>query len=89
MEAKPLRALCAVADGSEDIELTTTTDILVRAGVQVILASVMPSKQVTFARGLKVVADVLIAEAKAEDYDLVSNFDFWILWSFWSHAVLK
>jgi putative intracellular protease/amidase len=42
---------CPVADGTEDIEFTTVTDILVRAGIQVVTASVMPSKTVTLGLG--------------------------------------
>ena len=35
------------------------------------MASVMPSKNVTMARGIRVEADVLIEDVKAEDFDLV------------------
>uniref|UniRef100_A0A7S1I2L4 DJ-1/PfpI domain-containing protein n=1 Tax=Eutreptiella gymnastica TaxID=73025 RepID=A0A7S1I2L4_9EUGL len=69
---QPIKALCPVADGSEDIEFTTITDVLYRAGVQIVVASVMPSKQVTLARGIKVTADVLMEEVDAADFDLVA-----------------
>jgi 4-methyl-5(b-hydroxyethyl)-thiazole monophosphate biosynthesis len=66
-----VKALCAVADSSEDIELSTTTDILVRAGVEVVIASVMPQKEVRLARGLKLTADTLITEVNPAEFDLV------------------
>eukprot|EP00906_Rhabdomonas_costata_P000046 RCo000059 len=66
-----VKALCAVADSTEDIELSTVTDILVRAGVEVTVASVMPQKQVKLARGLVLIADKLITEVNPGDFDLV------------------
>ena len=40
------KVLVPVADGSEDIELACITDVLVRAGATVTVASVMPHIQV-------------------------------------------
>ena len=48
------RVLVPVADSSEDIELACITDVLVRAGAEVTVASVMAEPQVKLARGLKV-----------------------------------
>eukprot|EP00670_Eutreptiella_braarudii_P007035 CAMPEP_0174287038 /NCGR_PEP_ID=MMETSP0809-20121228/14149_1 /TAXON_ID=73025 ORGANISM="Eutreptiella gymnastica-like, Strain CCMP1594" /NCGR_SAMPLE_ID=MMETSP0809 /ASSEMBLY_ACC=CAM_ASM_000658 /LENGTH=187 /DNA_ID=CAMNT_0015383371 /DNA_START=21 /DNA_END=584 /DNA_ORIENTATION=- len=67
-----VKALCPVADGTEDIEFTNITDILVRAGVEVVVASVMTGKQVKLARGLNLVADCMIDEVSAADFDLVA-----------------
>ena len=55
---RELRVLVPVADGAEDIELACITDILTRAGVAVVVASVMPERrmQVTLARKLQLVA---------------------------------
>ncbi len=52
------RVLVPIADGSEDIETACVTDILVRGGLEVVTASVMPERRttVTFARGLTVTA---------------------------------
>jgi protein deglycase len=71
MSAK--RVLVPIADGSEDIETTTITDVLVRAGVSPVTVSVMPSgsKTVTFARGLRVTADAVIADVTAEGFDAI------------------
>jgi 4-methyl-5(b-hydroxyethyl)-thiazole monophosphate biosynthesis len=56
------KALVAVANGSEEIETVTVVDTLVRAGVQVTLASVERQHQVTTSRGVKIVADALITD---------------------------
>eukprot|EP00669_Euglena_mutabilis_P007048 TRINITY_DN2456_c0_g1_i1.p1 TRINITY_DN2456_c0_g1~~TRINITY_DN2456_c0_g1_i1.p1 ORF type:complete len:360 (+),score=62.13 TRINITY_DN2456_c0_g1_i1:41-1081(+) len=68
---RQLVALCPVADGTEDIEFTTATDVLVRAGIKVVTASVMPSKTVTLARGLTLTAQVGITDVSANQFDLV------------------
>lgn len=62
-------ALVAVADGTEDIELSCITDVLVRGDIKVTVASVMESRNVTLARGLKLTADCLISEANAKSFD--------------------
>ena len=51
-----VRVLVAIADDSEEIETACITDVLVRAGVDVTVASVMPEGrlQCKMARGLKV-----------------------------------
>lgn len=80
--SRVIRALVPIADGSEDMETASITDVLVRAGVEVITASVMPRASaagehgdatVTMARGMKVVANGGgIAEALARyggDFD--------------------
>lgn len=66
------KVLVAVADDSEEIETACITDVLVRAGAQVTLASVMADKQVKMSRGLKVVADVLIDEVKDMEFDAIA-----------------
>ncbi|KAK4533560.1 hypothetical protein CCYA_CCYA17G4442 [Cyanidiococcus yangmingshanensis] len=58
------KALVAVANGSEEIETVTAVDTLVRAGVQVTLASVENERQVTASRGVKLVADALITDSQ-------------------------
>ncbi|CCW61714.1 unnamed protein product [Phytomonas sp. EM1] len=63
--------LVPVADGSEDIELSCLTDVLVRGGIKVTVASVMESVNVTLARGLKLVADALLKDLSASDFDAV------------------
>lgn len=65
------KVLVAIADGSEEIETVTTVDTLVRAGVQVTLASVMPNINVVCSRGVKITADRLISECVAEEWDMI------------------
>ena len=64
------KVLVPIADGTEEIEAVTLIDVLRRAGVQVTVASVS-ALQVTASRGVKLVADKLIADCKNEPYDLI------------------
>lgn len=64
-------ALLAVADGSEDIEVVTTLDVLRRAGVEVTLVSVMPQRQITCAHGTALRADALLADVLDKDFDAI------------------
>lgn len=65
------RVLVPIADGTEEMEAVCTIDVLRRAGAEVTVASVMPGLQVTASRGVKLVADVLIADCAEEVYDLI------------------
>lgn len=64
-------ALVPIADGTEEIEAVVIIDVLVRAGVEVTVASVMPQKQVICSRGVELTADCLIIEC-TEEYDLIA-----------------
>ncbi|CCW67990.1 unnamed protein product [Phytomonas sp. Hart1] len=63
--------LVPVADGSEDIELSCITDVLVRGGLKVTVASVMESVNVSLARGLKLVADALLKDLSPNNFDAI------------------
>jgi 4-methyl-5(b-hydroxyethyl)-thiazole monophosphate biosynthesis len=63
------RVLCIIADGFEEIELVTPVDLLRRAGVDVVLASI-GGLQVTGRSGITLLADALLSDAGA-DYDLL------------------
>eukprot|EP00756_Hemistasia_phaeocysticola_P048001 Hpha_TRINITY_DN22451_c0_g1::TRINITY_DN22451_c0_g1_i1::g.95117::m.95117/K03152/thiJ; protein deglycase len=65
------RVLVPVGDASEDIETSTITDVMVRAGIEYKLSSVMGRTDIKFARGLRVTADSLIEDEKVDDYDAV------------------
>ena len=54
------KVLLPVADGSEDIETVTIIDVLRRAEVDVLVASVMREVDVTLARGTLLTADVTL-----------------------------
>jgi 4-methyl-5(b-hydroxyethyl)-thiazole monophosphate biosynthesis len=64
--------LVPIADGSEELEAVTIIDVLVRAGAEVTIASVETSVQITASRGVKLVADCLIAECSDKEYDLIA-----------------
>lgn len=56
-----ISALICLANGSEETEVVTTADLLVRAGIKVILASAeddVDDLVITCSRGIKLIADV-------------------------------
>lgn len=65
------QVLIPIANGSQGIELVTIADILRRAKVEVVIASVEKSRQILVSTGTKVVADKLIKEAAESIYDLI------------------
>jgi 4-methyl-5(b-hydroxyethyl)-thiazole monophosphate biosynthesis len=65
------RALVPIADGSEEIEAVCIIDILRRAGVEVMVASV-DDLQITGSRGVKLMADAFISECTEETFDLIA-----------------
>jgi len=64
-----MKALVMIADGIEELETVTVTDILVRGGFDVTLASVN-AMQVVAARGLRLTADVLISDV-SDNFDII------------------
>lgn len=71
MASNPKKVLVPVADGCEEMEAVITIDVLVRAGADVTVASV-DSQTVRCSRGVKLQADVLIADAAKETFDLIA-----------------
>ena len=65
------KVLVPIADGTEEIEAVCIIDVLRRAGASVTVASV-DELQVTASRGVKLVADRLIADCVDEQYDLIA-----------------
>ena len=63
--------LVPIADGTEEIEAVTIIDVLARAGANVTVASA-DAIQITASRGVKLVADKLIAECTDESFDLIA-----------------
>ncbi|KAJ1638770.1 class I glutamine amidotransferase-like protein [Pavlovales sp. CCMP2436] len=71
MSAKK-QVLVPIADGSEEIESVCVIDVLVRAGAEVTVASVMPTGlQVMCSRGVKIVADAMIADVAGKTFDAI------------------
>lgn len=66
-----VQVLIPIANGSQGIELVTIADILRRAKVDVVIASVEKSLQILTSTRTKVVADKLIKEAVESTYDLI------------------
>lgn len=64
--------LVPVANGSEEMEAVIIIDVLRRAGAHVTVASVESGLEVTCSRGVKLVADALIADAAHDTYDLIA-----------------
>jgi len=62
--------LVPIAEGTEELEAVTIIDVLRRAGAVVTVASVS-GLQVTASRGVKLVADRLVADCATNVYDLV------------------
>lgn len=65
------RALIAVADGVEDLECVTLIDVLRRADVEVLVASIEERRMITCARGTRLTADTMLVDVLAQDFDLI------------------
>jgi 4-methyl-5(b-hydroxyethyl)-thiazole monophosphate biosynthesis len=65
------KVLVPIADGTEEIEAVCIIDVLRRAGAEVVVASV-GEKEVTCSRGVRLVADKLVSECKADTFDLIA-----------------
>eukprot|EP01083_Nonionella_stella_P038812 105505_1 len=72
---KKKRVLVPIADDSEEIETSCITDTLVRFGAEVVVASVKPDGDLVcrMSRGLKICADVTIADATSSSQE--NNWD--------------
>jgi len=72
---KKKRVLVPIADDSEEIETSCITDTLVRFGAEVVVASVKPDGDLVckMSRGLKICADVTIADAASSSQE--NNWD--------------
>jgi protein deglycase len=66
------RVLVPVADGNEEIELVCIVDTLRRAAAEVTVAAVGAAREVTCSRGLRVVADALLADLDGRPFDLIA-----------------
>ncbi|MBX9756449.1 MAG: DJ-1/PfpI family protein [Pseudomonadaceae bacterium] len=65
------RALIAVADGVEDIETVTLLDVLRRAEIEVVLASIETRRMINCAHGTRLTADTMLVDVLAQDFDLI------------------
>lgn len=64
-------ALVPLAEGCEELEAITITDILTRAGVQVTTVS-LGEPTITASRGAKLIADLNLTEVMNRSFDLIA-----------------
>lgn len=65
------RVLVPLAEGCEDLEAVTITDLLVRAGAEVVRAG-LNEDPVTGGRGTKMIPDTTLEAVKNEVFDLIA-----------------
>lgn len=65
------QVLVPIANGSDEMEIVVVVDVLRRAKVNVLVASIEDSLEIVAARGTKIVADQLIKDAILLNYDLI------------------
>ncbi|KAK9077478.1 hypothetical protein SSX86_005815 [Deinandra increscens subsp. villosa] len=63
--------LVPIADGSEEMETVIIIDVLRRAKVEVVVASVSDKLEILASRKVKIVADMLLSDAAKYSYDLI------------------
>jgi len=63
-------ALIVIAQGIEEMETVIIADILVRAGIDITLASVT-GRQIEGSRGVRIVADVDLNQVKDQSFDMI------------------
>lgn len=66
----PPLVLVPLAQGCEELEAVTITDLLTRAGIQVITAG-LDDKVVVASRGMKLVPDKLLDDVLNEEFDMI------------------
>lgn len=65
------RVLISVADGVEDLECVTLIDVLRRAEIEVVVASIESRRMITCARGTRLTADAMLVDVLAQAFDLI------------------
>jgi protein deglycase len=65
------RVLIPLATGCEELEAVTLIDLLRRAGISVITASLTEQQQITASRNVRLVADTTLRAARNDDFDML------------------
>lgn len=65
------RVLIPLAQGCEELEAVTLVDLLRRAGIEVITASLDDQREVTASRGVVLLADTTLEAVKTETFDML------------------
>lgn len=63
--------LVPLAQGCEEIEAVTLIDLMVRAGIEVVTASLDHQLTITASRGVKLIAQTELSQVKDIDFDLI------------------
>jgi 4-methyl-5(b-hydroxyethyl)-thiazole monophosphate biosynthesis len=65
------RALITLAEGIDDLQSVTLIDVLRRANVEVVVASIEARRMLTCARGTRLTADAMLVDVLAQPFDLI------------------
>lgn len=65
------RALIVVAEGVDDLQCVTLIDVLRRAEVEVVVASIENRRMLTCARGTRLTADGMLMDILAQPFELI------------------
>ncbi|WP_347902140.1 DJ-1 family glyoxalase III [Pseudomonas purpurea] len=65
------RALITLAEGIDDLQSVTLIDVLRRAKVEVVVASIESRRMLTCARGTRLTADAMLVDVLAQPFDLI------------------
>ena len=65
------RALITLAEGIDDLHSVTLIDVLRRAGIEVMAASIEGRRILTCARGTRLTADGMLVDVLAQTFDLI------------------
>ncbi|MET0847726.1 MAG: DJ-1 family glyoxalase III [Pseudomonas sp.] len=66
------RALITLAEGIDDLQIVTLIDVLRRAKVEVVVASIEGRRMITCARGTRLTADAMLVDLLAQPFDLLA-----------------
>lgn len=67
-----MKALIPVSHGTESLETVAIVNVLRRADVEVLMASIAATPTIEATRGVKLVADALFADVADRDFDLIA-----------------
>ncbi|MNP18914.1 Chaperone protein YajL [compost metagenome] len=65
------RALITLAEGTDDLQTVSLIDVLRRAKVEVVVASIEARRMLTCARGTRLTADAMLVDVLAQPFDLI------------------
>jgi len=65
------RALITLAEGIDDLQSVTLIDVLRRADIEVVAASIEGRRMLTCARGTRLTADGMLVDVLAQHFDLI------------------